>query len=82
MERLLRLPEVKATTGIASTTGIYDRINEGLFPKQVRCGTRSVAWVQSEVQAYLAYRVAGKSDAELKCMISRLHAKRIEGVTL
>ncbi|MBT9570044.1 MAG: AlpA family phage regulatory protein [Pseudomonas umsongensis] len=44
----IRLPEVKRLVGFG-TTKIYEMANQGLFPKQVQLGARSVAWVKSEV---------------------------------
>ena len=44
----LRLSEVKKLTGKAKTT-IYREINEGKFPKQIRNGTGTVAWLESEI---------------------------------
>lgn len=44
----LRLSEVKKRTGKAKTT-IYREINEGKFPKQIRNGTGTVAWLESEI---------------------------------
>ena len=44
----LRLSEVKKRPGKAKTT-IYREINEGKFPKQIRNGTGTVAWLESEI---------------------------------
>ena len=38
-----RLPEVLQITGM-SKTFIYDRINDGTFPKQIKLGSRMVLW--------------------------------------
>ena len=37
-ERFLRIPEIVHTTGMSRTI-IYDRINEGKFPKQIPLGS-------------------------------------------
>ena len=50
---LLRLPQVKATTGLSKST-IYARIAEGSFPKQIPLGPRLVAWVESDIQIWIA----------------------------
>jgi len=55
--KLLRLPEVKATTGLSKST-IYARIAEGTFPKQIPLGPRLVVWVESEIQNWIAEQVA------------------------
>ena len=55
--RILRLPEVMARTGLSRTT-IYRRRLAGRFPQAVSLGTRSVGWVESEVEAWLRERMA------------------------
>lgn len=50
-DRILRLPEVKKRVGLG-TTSIYDKMNKGLFPKQVKQGRLS-GWYESEIQAYI-----------------------------
>jgi prophage regulatory protein len=52
----IRLPEVKKITGLGTTT-IYKLANAGSFPKQVRVGGRSVAWIRGEVQAWARAQV-------------------------
>lgn len=44
----IKLPEVIKLVGIKTTT-IYKMANEGTFPRQVKLGARSVAWIKSEV---------------------------------
>jgi len=53
----LRLPQVKATTGLSKST-IYARIAEGTFPKQIPIGPRLVVWVESDIQNWIAEQVA------------------------
>lgn len=52
----MRLPEVKAATGL-SKSSIYALGRAKLFPEPVPLGLRMVAWVRSEVQAWAAERV-------------------------
>ena len=47
----IKLPEVKKITGLG-TTYIYEKAKEGKFPRQVKLGSRSVAWVKAEVQEW------------------------------
>lgn len=58
---LIRLPAVKAQTAIARTQ-IYAGIAAGTFPKPVRLGTRTVAWLQSEINAWIADRIATRDQ--------------------
>jgi prophage regulatory protein len=55
--KLLRLPQVKSTTGLSKFT-IYARITEGTFPKQIPLGLRLVVWVESDIQNWIAEQVS------------------------
>ena len=55
--KLIRLPEVKQTTGLSKST-IYARIAEGTFPKQIPLGPRMVVWMESDIQNLIAEQVA------------------------
>lgn len=54
---LIRRPEVERRTGL-QRSAIYLRARLGTFPKQIKIGTRNVAWVESEIDAWVAERVA------------------------
>jgi predicted DNA-binding transcriptional regulator AlpA len=58
----LRLPEVKAVTGL-SKTSIYDLIREKSFPSPVRLGPRAVGWVKSEIKQWAVQRVHASRSA-------------------
>ena len=65
-EALLRRREVERRTGNGRSV-IYDLMARNLFPKQVSIGPRAVAWVESEVDAWVAARIAERDhgrDAE------------------
>jgi len=47
-DRLLRLPVVKALTGLSRST-IYENIKKGLFPKQCKPSPGVSAWKESEI---------------------------------
>jgi len=53
---ILRLPEVKASTGLSRST-IYARVAHGTFPTPVSLGGRAVGWVEAEVQDWLQRRI-------------------------
>ena len=55
--RMLRLPEVKARTGLSRTT-IYRWRVAGRFPQAVRLGTRNLGWIESELEAWMGERMA------------------------
>ena len=52
---ILRLPRVKATTGLSRST-IYLRVAEGTFPKPVSLGGRAIGWLEAEVMEWLNAR--------------------------
>ena len=56
-EKLLRLPQVKATTGLSKST-IYARISVGTFPKQIPLGPRLVVWEESDIQNWISDQVS------------------------
>lgn len=72
---LLRLPAVKAESGLARST-IYHHITQGLWTEPVLLGDRCVAWPAHEVAALNAARIAGKSNDEIRELVNRLHKAR------
>jgi prophage regulatory protein len=50
---ILRLPAVKARTGLSRST-IYARVKDGTFPAPVSLGARAVGWVEQEIDEHLA----------------------------
>ncbi len=56
---ILRRRQVQARTGLSRTT-LYSRISDGGFPAPVPLGKRSVGWVASEVDAWIAARIAAR----------------------
>lgn len=55
--RIIRLAQVKETTGLCRSV-IYQLEADGKFPNRVSIGARSVGWVESEVQGWIAERIA------------------------
>lgn len=54
--RILRLKEIIEKTGLARST-IYKHMEEGIFPKPVPLGGRSVGWLDHEVHNWLLARI-------------------------
>lgn len=50
--RFIRLPEVLKRVGL-SRARMYGLIDAGRFPKQVRIGLRSVAFIESEIEEWM-----------------------------
>ena len=55
INRFLRLREVLHRTGLGRST-VYRWMDEGRFPKSVRLGGRSVAWIEHEIDEWLQDR--------------------------
>lgn len=72
---IYRLPAVKLESGYSRST-IYLRIAQGLWTKQVRLGPRCVGWPAHEVAALNAARIAGKSDEEIRTLVTALESGR------
>jgi prophage regulatory protein len=74
-ERILRLPEVKALSGLSRST-IYLRMAEGLFARAIALGPRMIGFRESEVAAVNAARIRGVSDEEVRALVASLFAAR------
>ena len=59
---ILRLPTVKARTGLSRST-IYLRISEGRSPKPVSLGGRAVGWVEAEITDWLNQQIEASRKA-------------------
>lgn len=77
---ILRRKQVEAATG-SGRSMIYLRVSQGLFPKPVSLGARSVGWPAHEVDAINAARIAGKSDDEIRDLVQRLEVARSAAAT-
>tara|TARA_B100000949_G_scaffold232292_1_gene246177 strand:- start:3331 stop:3558 length:228 start_codon:yes stop_codon:yes gene_type:complete len=54
--KILRLPSVKERTGM-SRSNIYKLMAEDLFPKSISLGTRSVGWIEAEINEWAQNRI-------------------------
>ena len=59
---ILRRREVEARTGLGCST-IYEGVKAGTFPAPIQLGPKSVGWLESEVNGWLAARVAARDAA-------------------
>lgn len=53
--KLLRMPEVCAKTS-KSPSSIYNDIGSGRFPKPIKIGRRTSAWIESELDTWIEER--------------------------
>ena len=59
-QRIIRLPEVMGRTGL-SRSSIYNFIASGTFPKRIKLGARSMGFIESEINLWIASKVSGAS---------------------
>jgi len=74
---IMRLPAVLAARG-RSRSSHYQDIAQGVFVPPVRIGRRASGWPHNEVEAINRARIAGKGEAEIRELVSRLIAARGE----
>lgn len=55
-QNLIRLPEVQRRTGFGKAW-IYRLMSQGKFPASVKIGSRSIAFVESEIDEWINSRI-------------------------
>ncbi|ASM87294.1 TPA: AlpA family transcriptional regulator [Pseudomonas aeruginosa] len=58
--RILRMKTVIEITGLARST-VYKYVAEGIFPKPISLGGRSVGWLESEVHSWIQSRLVERN---------------------
>jgi prophage regulatory protein len=56
---LLRLPAVKARVALSGPT-VWRLIRKSAFPAPIKSGTRAVAWLECEVEQWIAEKAAAR----------------------
>ena len=56
-DRILRLPAVRARTGL-SRSMIYRKMAESSFPPSIKLNARSIGWHESQVQRWIENPIA------------------------
>lgn len=77
IRRILRSKHVLDRRGDAKST-LWEQVNDGTFPPPIKIGCRAVGWVETEVEAVIAARIAGRSDEEIRNLVAKLVAARRE----
>jgi prophage regulatory protein len=72
---LIRKPVVTARTG-RRHSALHNDIHDGLMTRPVAIGRGAVGWPDDEIDAIINARIAGKSDDEIRTLVSRLHEAR------
>lgn len=78
MNKILRLPAAMALNGLSRST-TYLHITSGLWPKPVRLGARAIGFPADECEAVIAARIAGKSDDQIREIVSKAETARRGG---
>ncbi|ALO33902.1 AlpA family transcriptional regulator [Colwellia sp. MT41] len=63
-KKIIRLPEVKNTTGLSRST-IYLYMSKGIFPASISLGTRAIGWLRSDIEQYLEDRITASKGRAL-----------------
>jgi prophage regulatory protein len=58
---VLRLPGVKARTGLSRAT-IYRKIQCAEFPRPLQLSQRAVGWLEADIDAWIASCIAGGAN--------------------
>lgn len=56
MVQVLRLPDVLKRTGL-SRSSIYLKMSQEAFPQSIPLGERSVGWLETEIDEWIAVRI-------------------------
>ena len=77
MHKIIRLDEAKEILGL-SKSSFYNRIKEGALPSPINLGGRAVGWVEQEISVILNAMIAGRSQTDIKSLVTDLTNKRQE----
>lgn len=72
---ILRLPAILRERG-RSRSAHYLDIQQGLFTRPVPIGARAVGWPSNELSALNAARISGKSEDEIRDLVTQLELAR------
>lgn len=73
--KILRKPDVIKMAGFSKST-LYNRIQQGLWPKPISLGFRAVGFIQAECEAVLKAMIAEHSPEQIKSLVQKLIAQR------
>ena len=73
-----RMSDVLKAFGYRSRTTVYKNVSAGVFTRPIAIGQRAVGWLDTEVEAISLALIAGQSQDEVRQLVVRLHALRLE----
>jgi prophage regulatory protein len=56
-KQLVKRKKVEELTSL-SRSSLYRLMSDGIFPKPIRLGSKSVAWLKSDVEAWIDDRIS------------------------
>jgi prophage regulatory protein len=59
VKKILRRKAVEAATGLPRST-LYQLMSQGKFPKPIQINERSVGWLEHEIAAWQAIKIAAR----------------------
>ena len=77
--RLIPRRELQARMGLRSPNTVRDHIKRGVLTAPIKLSpgpTTPSVWPEDEIDAVIHARIAGKSDDEVRELVSRLDARR------
>jgi prophage regulatory protein len=73
--RIIRKAQAAALAGI-SKTNLWEQTKRGTFPPAISLGARAVGFLQHEVEAVIAARATGQTEAEIQEVVKTLVERR------
>jgi prophage regulatory protein len=67
----LLLADVRARLRCARST-VYENTKKGLLPPPIRLSERRIAWPAHEIEAIQRARLAGRTDEEIRALVTEL----------
>ena len=61
VQNIIRLADLEKATGLSKGT-TYRLIRKGKFPKPINLGTRAVGWIEDDIAAWQAARIAERDE--------------------
>lgn len=62
---IIRIHDVIKKIG-RSRSGIYQMINEGVFPKPIPLGARSVGWLEADINNWINKKIAESKQPKME----------------
>ena len=72
---LLTLKAVIQRTGLSKST-IYSKINAGIFPTNIKVGERRMAFISTEIDAYINALIKQQSSEDIQWLVIELTDQR------